>query len=242
MNIKISKKNYIRLFCLTVAVLAIIRLFIPNTDNNKPVKQEKKEIPTKETKSHHHPIFGVRSYHESFPDNNDVQISAAMRYGVSPVMNRKEVEQRMNELVYIESNPFYHVDPLTRSIPYLVPSAAVMLEDMGKAFYDSLYAKGIPLHKFIVTSVMRTREDVKRLRRHNVNATENSCHLYGTTVDICYNRYLTVEDPEGEAKRNVRSDTLKWILSEVLRDFRKQGQCYIKYEIKQGCFHLTVNK
>ena len=40
MNIKISKKNYIRLFCLTVAVLAIIRLFIPNTDNNKPVKFE----------------------------------------------------------------------------------------------------------------------------------------------------------------------------------------------------------
>ena len=30
------------------------------------------------------------------------------------------------------------------------------------------------------------------------------------------------------------------ILSEVLRDMREQGRCYIKYEVKQGCFHMTV--
>lgn len=39
----------------------------------------------------------------------------------------------------------------------------------------------------------------------------------------------------------VRNDTLKWVLSEVLRDFREQGRCYVKYEVKQGCFHMTVN-
>jgi hypothetical protein len=38
----------------------------------------------------------------------------------------------------------------------------------------------------------------------------------------------------------VRDDTLKWILSEVLRDQRELGRCYIKYEVKQGCFHMTV--
>jgi len=40
--------------------------------------------------------------------------------------------------------------------------------------------------------------------------------------------------------REVRNDTLKWVLSEVLRDMRQNGRCYIKYEVKQGCFHLTV--
>ena len=40
--------------------------------------------------------------------------------------------------------------------------------------------------------------------------------------------------------RKVRNDTLKWILSEVLNDMRRQNRCYIKYEVKQGCFHITV--
>ena len=90
----------------------------------------------------------------------------------------------------------------------MVPRAAILLEDIGRAFYDSLSVKGVPLHKIIVTSVLRTQEDVMRLRRFNGNATENSCHLYGTTLDICYNRYKTVEDPDGPARRVVRNDTL----------------------------------
>ena len=89
------------------------------------------------------------------------------------------------------------------------------------------------MQQLIVTSVLRTMEDVARLRRRNGNATEQSCHLYGTTFDICYNRYQPIERP-------VRNDTLKWVLSEVLRDMRQQERCYIKYEVKQGCFHMTV--
>ena len=119
------------------------------------------------------------------------------------------------------------------SIPYLVPRAAVLLEDIGKAFYDSLYVKGVPLNQLIVTSVLRSESDVEKLRRRNGNATERSCHLFGTTFDICYNRYHPVTQP-------VRDDTLKWVLCEVLRDMREQGRCYIKYEVKQGCFHMTV--
>jgi hypothetical protein len=29
-------------------------------------------------------------------------------------------------------------------------------------------------------------------------------------------------------------------LAEVLNDMRKQGRCYIKYEVKQSCFHITT--
>ena len=117
---------------------------------------------------------------------------------------------------------------------------SLLPQDIGQAFFDSLYVKGVPLHKIIVTSVLRSQEDVAKLRRRNGNATENSCHLYGTTFDICYNRYKTVENPDGPPRREVRNDTLKWVLSEVLRDMREEGRCYIKYEVKQGCFHMTV--
>ena len=93
--------------------------------------------------------------------------------------------------------PIFDVDKLNSSIPYLVPKAAILLQDIGRAYFDSLYIKGIPLHQIIVTSVLRTKEDVRKLRTRNGNATENSCHLYGTTFDICYNRYKTIEDPDG---------------------------------------------
>ncbi len=188
----------------------------------------------------HHKIFSVPDYDKAFPDSQSVQIAAAQKYGVKPVKDDKDAENRKDELVYIGSSPWYHVDRLSSSSPYLVPRAAVLLQDIGRAFFDSLDAKGVPLHKIITTSVLRTKANVQKLRTHNGNATENSCHLYGTTVDICYNRYKTVQDPKGPKRREVTNDTLKWILCEVLRDMRQQGRCYIKYEKKQGCFHLTT--
>jgi uncharacterized protein YcbK (DUF882 family) len=187
-----------------------------------------------------HKIYSVPSFKACFPDTQSVQLAAAMKWGVKRVKNREDAEKRKSELVYVGANPYVHIDKLYSSIPYLVPRAAVLLQDVGQAFFDSLYVKGIALHRPIVTSVLRTEADVTKLRRHNGNATENSCHLYGTTFDICYNRYETVQDPDGPARRAVRNDSLKYVLCEVLRDMREQGRCYIKYEVKQGCFHMTV--
>lgn len=186
------------------------------------------------------PIIGVSSYKEVFPDSNDLQLSAATRIGVSPIANRAEAEAKKTELVYVGANPYFMVQKLNNSIPYLVPRASLLLQDIGRNFFDSLQVKQIPLHKIIVTSVLRTTDDVAKLKGKNRNATENSCHLYGTTFDICYNRYVTVQNPAGPKKREVSNDTLKWVLSEVLRDLRNDGRCYIKHEVKQGCFHITA--
>lgn len=185
-------------------------------------------------------IYSVQNFSKSFPDQNDVQLVVASRLGVKPVLDRAEAENRKAELVYVGADPYFYVDRLRSSIPYLVPQAAVLLQDIGRNFFDSLQVKGIPLHKIIVTSVMRSREDVQKLRGHNGNAKPNSCHLYGTTFDIGYNRYITVRDPDGPARRKVRNDSLKWVLSEVLNDLRHLNRCYVKYEIHQGCFHVTV--
>ncbi len=185
-------------------------------------------------------IYSVPHFGETFPDSNNVQLESAKLYGVSPVEDRRDAESRKKELVCVSASPYYTVDKLKSSIPYLVPRAAILLNDIGRNFFDSLQIKGVPLHKFIITSVLRSREDVSKLRGSNRNATQNSCHLYGTTFDICYNRYTTVSDPDASPRRAVRNDTLKWVLSEVLRDMRQNNRCYIKYEVKQGCFHITV--
>ena len=188
-----------------------------------------------------HPIRSVPSYERAFPDAQDVQIGAARRWGVKPVLDRQQAEHRKDELVFVGADPFFDIDPAMRSsIPYLVPRASILLHDIGRNFLDSLGMKGVPLHKIIVTSVLRTESDVARLMQHNGNANEQSCHRFATTFDIAYNRYTTVSPPQGPERRTVRNDTLKWVLSEVLRDMRQQGRCYIKHEIKQGCFHITV--
>ena len=249
---KLTKKRYLIGFTIVVLVLAVIRVAFPQVAESSVKAAEtevvcydldsvaiEQKIPSLKTVKPHK-ILSVPSFKACFPDTQMVQLQAAMKWGVKRVKDREDAEKRKNELVYVGANPYYHIDPLYSSIPYLVPRAAVLLQDIGSAFFDSLYVKGVPLHRLIVTSVLRSEADVKKLRRHNGNATENSCHLYGTTFDICYNRYETVENPDGPARRAVRNDSLKYVLSEVLRDMREQGRCYIKYEVKQGCFHMTV--
>ena len=180
-----------------------------------------------------HRIFSVPHFGNTFPDQQDVQILAANKHGVNPVQNREEAEHSKGKLVYVGSNPFFYVDKLNSSIPYLVPRASVLLQDIGRAYFDSLQIKGIPLHKIIVTSILRTKDDVAKLRTRNGNATENSCHLYGTTFDVCYNRYKQIQTRQ-QPRRQVQNDTLKWVLSEVLRDMRDRNRCLVKYEVKQG--------
>lgn len=186
----------------------------------------------------YHRVYSVPGYEECFPDSQKLHEVAAARWGVDTLQSRDAAGQVMDQLVYVGSNPYYDMDNVMEySIPYLVPRASQLLQNIGRAFMDSLAVKNIPLHKIVVTSVLRTRDDIQRLQGVNGNAVENSCHRYGTTFDITYNRY----NPVSSTQREVPSDTLKWVLSEVLRDQREHvGTCYVKYERKQSCFHITV--
>ena len=210
------------------------------TPKDSPAKGTSSSLSQGKSRRTFHPIYSVPSFSGTFRDLQETHAESARRWGVKPVRNRVEAEKRKDELVFIGNNPFYKIDPgMSSSIPYLVPHAASVLETIARNYLDSLHVKGIPLHKILVSSVLRTEEDVERLRRINVNASPESCHRYGTTFDIPYNRYHTVSPP-GETRRAVQNDTLKWVLAEVLRDARKNGLCHIKYEIKQGCFHITA--
>ena len=189
-----------------------------------------------------HRVRGVWSYADCFPDSQNVQIEAAQKYGIMPVRNRKEAERlvKQHRLVNICHSPFYAIDELTHSIPYLVPRAQHLLNTICLNFIDSCQVKGLPIHLPIVTSVLRTTDDVSNLQRGNKNATTNSCHCYGTTVDIAYNKFMPMTGTyESKATLFRWNEPMKQVLSEVLNDLRMEGKCYVKYERKQGCFHLT---
>lgn len=185
-------------------------------------------------------IRGVISYKRSFGDLNDAHLAVAKKVGIRPLTSRTEAERLGSKLVQVASCDRYAVDSLTHSIPFLVPRASALLDTIGVNFLDSLTCKGLNPNQVIVTSVLRTQDDVKSLRRRNGNASANSAHAYATTFDISYRRFKKVEDPDGRPMQDVGADTLKLVLSEVLRDLRKADKCYIKYELKQGCFHITA--
>ena len=185
-------------------------------------------------------IKGVISYKRSFGDLNDTHLAAAKKIGVKPLKNREAAEKLGGKVVEIKSGDWYQIDSLTHSIPFLVPKASALLDSIGSNFLDSLENKGLNPNQVIVTSVLRTQDDVNRLRKVNINASANSVHMFGTTFDISYKRFFKVEDPDGRPMQDVRADTLKLVLSEVLRDLKKKELWYIKYELKQGCFHITA--
>jgi hypothetical protein len=183
------------------------------------------------------------NFAKEFNDVNEVQLAVAQAIGVPPVRNREEAEKLKSKLVKLEATDTYVIDSLTHSIPYLIPSAKELLDDIGRVFQDSLSAKGLNPYKLVVTSVLRTEEDVAKLSKNNINAAENSTHCYGTTFDLSYWRYVKIPDLRGRPYEDVPPEYLRATLSQVLKDIHDQGnRCYVKYERQQNCFHITVRR
>lgn len=175
---------------------------------------------------------------EYFNDSNYIQYAAAEQMGIEPVGDLSMAYHTRRPLVEIKTCDEYVVDRLTHSMPYLVPEAARLLSDIGSSFQEKarkVYAKDES--RVIVTSMLRTPATVKRLRRVNRNAVDSSTHMFATTFDLSYNNFYV---PEG--KESLSADRLKMILAEVLSEKRAEGRCYIKYEKKSPCFHITVTK
>ena len=187
-------------------------------------------------------IYDVK-YAREFNDMNPKHLEVAQAIGVPPVQNREAAEKMKGKLVKLEDNDLYVIQDLTHSIPYVVPQAKDLLDLIGRNFQDSLASKGLNPNKLVITSVMRTEDDIKELRKRNVNASENSSHRYGTTFDLSYWRYVKVEELRGRPYEDVPPEYLRAVLGQVLKDIHDKGNiCYIKYEKKQNCFHITARQ
>lgn len=180
------------------------------------------------------------NFAREFNDLNDTQLVAAQAAGIPPVEDRAAAEKMKKALVEIVDGDLYTLGDLTHSIPFLVPPAAALLERIGLNFRDSLAAKGLNPYKLVVSSVLRTEEDVRTLRKGNLNASENSTHRYGTTFDLSYWRYVRIPELRGRPYQEVPPEYLRATLSQVLKDLHDEKACFVKYEKKQACFHITV--
>ncbi len=172
---------------------------------------------------------------EIFNDSNYVHWAAAERIGIEPLSDTRSHLATSRPLVKVTSCPDFYVEELTYSRPYMVPEGAVMLHEIGRRFNDSLAKRSGARYRLKVTSVLRTPESVRRLRRTNRNAVDSSVHQLGTTVDISYSRFVADDSNIAHS-----AEELKALLAEVLLAMRQEGKCLVKYEIKQPCFHITV--
>lgn len=178
---------------------------------------------------------------ETFPfkfnDNNPHQLGAAKEYGITPLEDRSQLTNKIKrKLRLVEDCRYYTVDQLTHSVPYLTPNAAKLLRDIGKQFQKSMRKHKMGEYKIIVTSVLRTKADVRSLMKVNSNAVANSAHCHATTFDITYRRYKYVDGEKATPGQ------MKYLLGEVVDKLRNKGRCLVRYETQQTCLHITVTK
>lgn len=171
----------------------------------------------------------------TFNDSNYKHLQAAAEIGTGIIQDINEAWRLKRHLVGIRSCAEYYVDDLTHSYGYLVPEAAALLKEIGSRFNDSLAARGGGSYRLKVTSLMRTPATVRRLRRINRNATDSSAHQFATTFDISYSKFIcdSVTVPRS-------FEDLKNLLAEILFELRRDGRCYIVFERRQSCFHITA--
>jgi len=176
------------------------------------------------------------NYSSFFNDMNPKHLEAAGVIGLKAIPSSRE-DVKHDHLELVEDCEYYYLDTLEYSVPYLVPKAKAELDRIGAAFAAKLAEAGMPDYKFMVTSVLRTQEDVTNLRRVNVNASANSAHCYGTTWDISYFTFMKTDE---SSRYWTYNDDLKVALAEVLREEQQAGRLYCKYEKVESCFHMTA--
>ena len=112
------------------------------------------------------------------------------------------------------------------SLPALLPKGITFINKLSREYRALCDQKNIEYIPFRITSATRTIKSVKALMKDNGNAIENSAHLKGKTIDITY---LT-------SKKHTKQ---KELFIQTLAKLKDQGLCYVKFEVKMKCLHIT---
>lgn len=139
-----------------------------------------------------------------------------------------------DKLTYVDSSKVYVVDSLFYSYAFLTKDAKVLLDEIGTRFQERLVNTTLAKTRVLVTSLLRTENTVKRLRRSNRNSIRISSHLHGTTFDLAHNEFIA-----SRALDSTEVLYLKEQLAETLIELRNEKRCFVTYEINQACFHIV---
>jgi len=164
-----------------------------------------------------------------FTDVVAVQNQAYMGSGIQPQENFDDLYtlEQKGKLKEVKSGDDYTIDNLSFSVPLLDPEAIQFLDVLSKRYREKCLQSKLNFAPFRISSLTRSIESLRKLKKNNGNAIESSGHLRGKTFDISYNT------PKEELAQ-------KKLFIKALSELRSEGRCYVKYEINQRCLHITV--
>lgn len=157
--------------------------------------------------------------------------------GIEKCSDANDIGKRLStsQLVMVKSGRYYKVENMTHSYPCLTRESKKLLDEIGRKFREKIEKEGFKGSKFIITSMTRTSEKIGKLGKTNINASENSPHLYGNAFDISYARFLFRKFKVTECDKWY----MKEALAEVIHELKKENKCWATYERQQGCFHVV---
>jgi uncharacterized protein YcbK (DUF882 family) len=163
--------------------------------------------------------------------------AAAKLRGIKPCNDDKEIKSRIGEgkLVKVNSGSRYVVDRMVYSSPYLTKDTKKLLDEISERLTEKTLQEGLQGVRIVITSMTRKTESLKRLRRYNQNASDNSPHLYGNAFDISYKRFIVRK----WVLTNCDKKFLKDALGEVIWQLKEEKRCWATYEKGQSCFHVV---
>lgn len=181
------------------------------------------------------------NYDKAFNDLHHMHAEESAKFGFASMSTHQDTNRIKCKFVYLKPGEYndFVVDSLPHSIPIMIPQTANLIEKIGANFRDSLNEIGFVDCKIVITSITRTEEDIRKLRRNNKNAIHDSAHRHGTSFDISWLQFHPVDSLD---TRTPYQSILKKNLGKVLNRLKQEGKCYVKYEAQQMCFHITVRR
>jgi len=176
-------------------------------------------------------------YEQELRDQLWMYFAHSKRHGIPLVpKNKKDLGRMVQQgtLKELKQNEYFVLDTMYYSYPYLIEDAHDLLIEIGDRFQRKLENTGLECTRFTVTSVTRTEESIRRLRRRNRNSVTNSSHLHGTTFDVSYKTFFADHSlSEGEVHY------LGQMLMRTLWELRNEKKCWVTYEVWQTCLHVV---
>jgi hypothetical protein len=215
------KKKYL-LFFLSVFLIVLILLFLLR----RPIMRK------------WHDLFGNNKGQmdsscpkcgQLFTDGVAVQNQAYLRSEIQPQENFDDLYllEEKGMLKEVKSGEDFTIDDLDFSVPLLDPKAIRFLDVLSERYRNECLQSNLNYAPFSISSLTRSIESSRKLQEKNGNAIENSGHLRGKTFDISY---ITPKKESAQKKLFIKT----------LSALRREGHCYVKYEMNQKCLHITV--
>jgi hypothetical protein len=182
--------------------------------------------------------YKQRDFSRSLNDKIVDYSAEAKRKGIKPCKDDVEIKEKISDgkLVRVKTGDGYVVDKMTYSYPCVTKDTKILIEEISERLREKTLQNGLKGVSFIITSMTRKTESMKRLRRNNQNASENSPHLYGNAFDISYKRFIVRK----WVLTNCDRKFLKDALGEIISQLRDENKCFATYERGQNCFHVVA--